>query len=167
MASPTQFNSDVYVNGSLGCKTFSPPASSITNAAVVALAGIAASKLEHQYQRLFTQVHGSSATAERRVIHTVVGATGDIVSMRSGNVVAATGDSTVTIDLKKNGTTVLTATTQLDSGNAAYSWESAAGFTSTSLTQDDVLEIVQTVSAGTGTLPQGVYVELVIREDAQ
>ena len=157
---------NLYVNGNLASKTFTPASGSIKNSSIEASAGIAASKLQHRFRVGHAQVHGSNASAERRVCHVVRGATATINSMRAGNVVAATGDSTVTIDLKKNGSTILSATIQLDTGNAAYALEAPSGFTSTALVQGDVLEIVQTVSAGTGTLPQGVFTVVEIDEDA-
>ncbi|OGG44120.1 MAG: hypothetical protein A3F84_27810 [Candidatus Handelsmanbacteria bacterium RIFCSPLOWO2_12_FULL_64_10] len=157
---------DVYVTGNLSSLTFSPPAASIGDTAVAGSAGIQASKLEHQYMDRLTQVHGSAATAERRVIKTAKGATGDIVSFRCGVLVACIGNSTITIDLYKNGSSILSATTVLDSGNAARAFESAAGFSSTTFVADDVFECVVTVSAGTGTLGQGLFCELVTREDA-
>ena len=159
-------NQDFHVNGHLTAKTFKAPAGSITNAAIAEAAGIDADKLEHQYESLFTQVHGSAATAERRVIHTVKGATGEIVSFRCGNVVACTVDATITIDLLVNGSSVLNATVVLDSTNTAYTFESGTVDTP-DLTQDDVVEVSVTVAAGAGVLGQGLFCEAIIREDAQ
>lgn len=159
---------DMYVDGNLSSKTFNPASGSITNASVQALAGIAASKLQHRYRPGHAQVHGSAATAERRVIHVVRGATATINSMRAGVVVAAIGDSTASVNLYKNGSSILSGGTPitLSSADTAYALDSPGGFTSTSLVVGDVLEIVQTISAGTGTLPQGVFSTLDIDEDS-
>jgi hypothetical protein len=165
MATST-ITSDVYIDGNLTPKTFSPPAGSITATSVVSSAGIEATKLQHQHQQIVAQVHGSNASAERRTVHFVRGATGTIVAFECGNVVAATGDSTATINLKKNGSNILSSATVLDNSNTAFANEDAAGFTSTALVAGDVLEVDITVSAGTGTLPQGVFACLTLREDA-
>lgn len=166
--SQNMINADTYINGNLASKTFTPPAGSITNAAVAAGAGIAASKLQHRFRPGHSQVHGSNASAERRVIHVVRGATATINSMRAGCSVAATGDSTVSINLYKNGSSILTGGTPitLSIADAAYALDAPGGFTSTALVQGDVLEIVETVSAGTGTLPQGVFSVVELDEDA-
>lgn len=160
-------NENLHVEGALSAKTMAIPAGTVDNADVASDADIDATKLEHQYEPVFSQVHGSAATAERRVIHKVHGATGTLVSFECGVIVACIGNAEITIDLYKNGSTILTAPTVLDSGNTAFTEESAAGFSSTALVQDDVLEVVVTVDAGTGTLGQGLYCLPVIREDAQ
>ena len=55
----------------------------------------------------------------------------------------------------------------IDNTNVAFAWESAAGFTSTSLVQNDILEVDVTATAGGGTLGQGLVCELITRGDAQ
>ena len=54
------------------------------------------------------------------IAHVVVGATGTLRYFAAGNVSPLTGAATIAVDLKKNGTTVLTGTITLDSGDAAY-----------------------------------------------
>ena len=95
----------------------------------------------------------------------MLGATAEIQSVRAGVVVAAVGDSTVTIDLYKNGASILSAPIVLDNTNTAYTEETGT-LSSDDLVQGDCLEVVVTVSAGTGTLPQGLYVEVDVHEDA-
>lgn len=130
-------------------------------------AGILYTKMEHREVKHYTQPHGSAASTERKPIHTVKGATGTIVSFRAGVVVACVGAATISIQLKKNGTNILTAALVLDNTNAAFTFESAAGFTSTALVANDVLEVDVTSAAGGGTLGQGLFCELVTKEDAQ
>jgi hypothetical protein len=69
------------------------------------------------------------------------------------------------VDEKKNGTTILSGTVTIDNGDVAYSKTSAA-LSVTSYVAGDVIEVVQTVSAGTGTLPQGMTTTVVMREAA-
>jgi hypothetical protein len=144
-----------------------PPAT-VTNASFTSdpSLALAATKQEHQFQLRHSQVHASDATAERRVLHLVRGLTGDSIEFECGNVIAATGNSTVTIDVYKNGTTILSAPVVLDNANTAYAKESGT-ISVAALAAGDVIEIVQTISAGSGTLPRGVFAQLTIREDAE
>jgi hypothetical protein len=152
--------------GTLTASSFTPPASSVSNASIEAGANVDAAKLDHQHQQVVTQVHGSAAVDERRVIHVVKGATATLIAFRAGVVVACIGDSTITVDLRKNGTTMLTAVISIDSGDAAYAILSAT-LASTSLVTGDVLEVVIDATVGTGTLGQGLFAEVTLRERAQ
>lgn len=75
---------------------------------------------------------------------------------------AATGDSTVTVDVKKNGSTVLTGTILIDNGDAVDS--SVAGTLLTTTVVDvavgDVLTAALIATAGAGTLPAGLGVSV-------
>lgn len=164
MASTPNVLSDTDVQGSLRCKTFTPPAGCIGDAAINAGANVAATKTQHRWRALFNQVHGSIATAERRAVFYAY-ATGTITFVRAGSVVACIGGATITIDVKKNGTSILTATIVLDNANTAYVVE-AGSLSVTTLAIGDVLEVVQTVATGGGTLGQAVFVVVGIDEDA-
>lgn len=162
----SQLDGDLYVAGALTARRFNPPAGSITDASVIAGADIAATKLEHQYSKQLSLTdHATVAAAVRRVLHYVRGTTGTIVEFGVLASVAAIGDSTVTIDLYKNGSSILTGTFQLDSGDAAGALVTGT-LSSAALVVTDRLEVVVTVSAGTGTLPKGLTTHLVVREDA-
>ena len=160
----SRFEGDAYFAGNLGAKTFSPPAGSITNAAVAALAGIDSTKLEHQHRVGWSQANVTAA-AETRVVYVCYGTAGTILDFRAGSIAKAVGDSTVTVDLRKNGTTVLSSVITLDSGNTNRVVE-AGTISSGTLVAGDLLEVVIAVSAGTGTLATGVYAQAVINEDA-
>ena len=159
--------SGLHVSGNLSCEGFSPPNACIYDDQVGTPSGtrspIGAEKVEHQLFARLAQVHGSAATAERRVIH-CAHAAGTIESVVAGLVVACIGDSTITVDVRKNGTTILTGTIGLDSTNVAYA-EEAGTISANTYAAGDVLEAVVTVSAGTGTLGQGLYVSVVLREN--
>jgi len=143
------------------------PDSTIDNAAVKASAAIAASKLEHQHKPAYSQESDTTAAAEDRVIHTVLGATGKVTGFSAGCVVACIGDSTVTVDLHKNGSSMLSSTITIDSGDAAYDVvDATVDPAKEDVVLDDVIEVVITVSAGTGTLGKGVFAQAVIEEDA-
>lgn len=161
-----QINGNLNVAGSITCQSLTPPAGCITAAAIEAAAGIEASKQEHQHEPVFRQAHGTAAAARREVLHVVNGATADLISFKVGNVVASIGNSTITVDLYKNGSSILSSTITLNSSSTAYSLSSGT-FSSSTAVSGDVFEVVVTVSAGSGTLGQGVFASLVIREDAQ
>lgn len=166
MAIVNTITGDLHVAGNINSRTMSIPAGTVEDDDVKAAAGLAASKLEHQHQKVYAQESSAAAAAEDRVVHVVYGATGSIVGFEAGSVVACVGDSTITIDLHKNGSSILSAAIVLDSTNTAYIVETGAIDTST-LADGDVLEIVITVSAGTGTLGKGLFASVILREDAQ
>lgn len=155
---------DLHIRGGLSCEDFAPPANSIDNAAIETAAGILATKLQHQYKPTFSQ-NGTAGSVGAQVIHIVRGATGTLVRFRAGSIVANVGAATVTVDLKKNGTTMLSAVITLDSANTAYVPEDAT-LAASALVADDVLSVTIVATAGGGTLATGLFVEAEIREDA-
>lgn len=161
----SRHSGDLHVAGSLSAQTLVPSAGCVTDASVLAATNVAASKLEQQKHVHFSQVHGSAATTERRVVYIVRGATATIQEARFGVTVACIGAATITIDVYKNGSSILSSTVVLDNTNTAYTEENAT-FSSTSLVADDVLELVITAAAGGGTLGQGLYGQIVLRERA-
>lgn len=163
MASPTTFSGDVVVPGTLYVGSFVPSAGSVRNAGVAADAAIQATKLQHQYVQHYFKT-GTAAT-ETVPIHVAYGATGTIVAIKAGSIAIAVGAATVTIDLKKNGTTCLSAVITLDSGNTARVVE-AGTLTVTDYVTGDFFELVITATAGGGTIPTGLGVVVVFREDA-
>lgn len=161
-----QLTTDLYINGSFGCKSFTPPAASVPKSAIPPAAGIEASKLEHRYQKTYGQPGGAVSFTERKVVHVVYGATATILAFRAGVRTVNTGAATVTFDLYKNGASILTGVTTTNSGTAAYAIV-AGVLASTALVQGDVLEIVIVATAGGGGIGNGAFADLVINEDAQ
>lgn len=141
------------------------PDASVSNSTIVAGAGIEAEKLEHHHSITGNQPN-TAATTETRVIHNVFGATGDTLAFEAGSIVAATGNATVTLDVLKNGTTILTGVITLDSGNTARVAE-AGSISVTALVDGDVLEVVIVATIGSGALPTGLFYNLRLNEDAQ
>ncbi len=140
------------------------PVNSISDVTVAPDAGIQATKLEHQYELTYGQPN-TAATTITLPLHVVRGATATLESICAGSIVAAIGGASVTVDLKKNGTTCLTGVITLDSGNTAYIPE--AGVVSVSAAvADAVYTLVITATVGGGTLPTGLFVTVKIREDA-
>lgn len=166
MATPTRMEGDVHVAGHLSANTMDIPAGTIVNADVGGSADIDATKLEHQFQKNYSQATDANVVAAEKIIHTVYGTTGTIVAFEAGIVTIPDGDRACTVDLHKNGTTVLSAVITLDSGNTTYVVEGGT-ISSASLADGDVLEVVIAISGSSGTNPQGVFANCVIREDAQ
>lgn len=155
---------DLVVRGSLRANKFAVPSESVGNTQFNPADPLAATKQDHQYVKGFAQPHGTAAVAERRAIH-VAHAPGQVVDITVGVVVANIGGATITIDLRNNDTTILSTPLVLDNTNAAFT--SIPGtLSATSLSAGDVLEIVVTVSVGGGTLGQGLFAKLTVRESA-
>lgn len=148
-----------------GCTAVVLPANTIGDANVSAISPLETTKTRRRFNKLFAQSVGSAAAdMTGHVLHVVYGATGSVIAIRAGVVVAAAGNSTVTVDVKKNGTSILTGVITLDSGNTIYVVE-AGSIASAGLVAGDVLTVVLDATVGSGTLPQGVFVDVVIDED--
>ena len=160
----TRQEGDFHVTGHLTGKTMGIPAGTLTNAGVNGSAAIATTKMRHQYIKVYAQESATSAADGAEVIHIAHGATGTIVGFAAGSVVANVGAATVTVDLLKNGTTVLSAVITLDSANTNYVVEDGTVNT-TAYVDDDVLEVVIDGTAGGGTLALGVFAKALLRED--
>ena len=160
----TVLEGDVLVRGNLRAGSMALGANAVGDTEFKAADPLAADKQEHQHVARYTQPSGTAAVAATEVAHHAHGA-GELVAVYVGSVVKATGDSTATVDVKKNGTTVLSGTVVLDNANSNYVAEAGA-VASPTYAAGDVFTVVVTVSAGTGTLPQGLYVSLVLREAA-
>ncbi len=155
---------DLQVTGNLSSGSMTIADSAVTNAKVAAAAGIEASKLQHQYIQKYSQPN-TTATAVTQAVHVATGA-GVVESFAAGSIAACTGDATITVDLKKNGTTMLTAVITLDSANTAYVAEAGAISGGGTYAAGDVLTIVVTVNAGTGALATGLFAAACLREAA-
>ena len=162
MAAPTVIQGDLHVTGTVTGGSLTPSALTVTNASVSSTAAIAATKLEHQFALSYTQ-NGTAASATIP-LHVAYGA-GTIVSVKAASIAIAVGAATVTVDLKKGGTTCLSGVITLDSGNAARTSE-AGSLTVTTYSADNFLELVIVATAGGGTLPPGLIVTVILRENA-
>jgi uncharacterized protein YfiM (DUF2279 family) len=138
------------------------PASVITDSQVAPAAGITQDKLEHQHAKIYNQA--GNAVSETKAIY-VARSAGTLLSFVAGMVGANAGAATVTFDLKKNGTTVLTAVVSLGSGDPAYTPKSGT-LSVTSFVAGDVFTVVTVATAGGGTLGTGAFASLRAKEAA-
>lgn len=91
---------------------------------------------------------------------------GLINAVKVGSIAAAIGDSTVTVDVKKNNVSVLSSTVTLNSSNTArVAVSGTVNSTVDDVVAGDWIEVVITISTGTGTLPTGVFVQVEIDEN--
>lgn len=151
------------VDGPIRCTTFYPPSQCIPDSAIQSGANVDASKLEHTHRKTYFKA-GTAAT-ETVPIHLVNGATASNLYVRAGSIAIAVGSATVEIDVKKNGTSVLSATTTLNSSNTARTAVELNVTTFTAVA-NDLYELVITATAAGGTIPTGLFVEFEIDEVA-
>lgn len=162
----SRIEGNLHVNGQLSAVTMPLATGAVSRNDQVATTGdpIDATKLEHRHTiTVPLSDHATDSAVVRKVAHVVQGATADIVSFEAGVTVAATSTGVCAVDLKVNGSTVLTGTITLDSGNAAFSQEAAPGFTDTTLVAGDVVEISIESTSGSNK-PKGVHATVVIDE---
>jgi hypothetical protein len=110
--------------------------------------------------------HRSSGGPDTQWIHSVRGASGLVKYVRFGALDPSTEDATITVDVKKNGTTILQNPIRLTS--AQTSGEEVAGALADSqLVRDDILTVVLTATSGTsgGMIGSGVFGSVWIDED--
>lgn len=151
--------------------TFTMPDETITDAKVIAAAGIKASKLEHQHRVPYNQPNSAAAT-DTRVIYTCYGATARVIALKVGSIAIAVGAATVTVDVQKmDGTSILASGTPvtLNSSNVAGVPVTATLGLTAVLAQvaNGSLKIIVVATAGGGTLPTGVFASLTVEEDAR
>lgn len=149
-------------------KFFSPPDECITDDAFSSDDDdrLTAVKQQQQYSCEYSQESDTTAETETRVIHVCYGEEGEVIAFQAGSVVACIGPDSISIDLLKNGSTVLDSVIVLDSSNSARTPEEATlDPAEVDLEEGDVLEAEITTSAGTGTLAKGVFIQAIIRED--
>lgn len=156
---------DLQIAGRLIAGSITYPSGQLGDDAVQAAAGLSASKLQHQHQPCAVLCdHATAAAAKRVQLHRVKGATATVVSFHAVCSVAPSGGDSVTLTLKKNGSTILSASVTLNNTTVAFT--AVAGTVSTpDLVAGDVLEAE--ISAVSGTSCKGVSCHAVIREAAQ
>lgn len=158
---------DAEFRGQLRCLDLKPNAGFLGKEHVEAGAGLEASKLEHEHRALYAQESATTAIAgDDYVIHVVRGLTGTVKSFAAGVVVACVDGATITVDLHKNGVSILVAPIVIDNGDAAYAIVEGVIDTA-AVAHDDVLEVVVTVAAGGGTIGKGVFAVLDLFEDVE
>lgn len=156
---------NMLVRGTLQADDLVVPSNAIGDAQMATARPIDVDKQIHQYSKQVTQPHGTSAVDYRGSIHSAYGA-GEILAFQAKVSVIPVGAATVTVDLRKNGTTVLSGVITLDSSSVAFVAEDATLSTPTYAAGDE-LEVVVNETTGGGTPPQGLSILLIVAEAAQ
>ena len=127
---------------------------------------ILASDMGHSHQLTYSQNAAClGAHNATEVLHVVVGTAGTLKSVSAEMSTASTDSSTISVDLKLNGTSMLSAAKiSLTSTEIAY--ELVAGVLSTTaIASPDVLTVVVAVTEGSGTLGTGLFCVANLDED--
>lgn len=149
---------DYSVRGTLRCEAIAMPQNAIDNSnQVKAGTNLDADKLEQRFFPGWSQPNSAASTETRTLF--VARRSGTVNEVIAGSIAKAVGDSTVTLDVKKNGTTILAAVITLDNANTARIVEQGS-VTSSAFVAGDWFEVVIVATANTGTLPTGVFVQL-------
>ena len=122
---------------------------------------IQAAKVQRQHQKAYGQA--GAVFAEQKVVHVVRGATYTLLEFLAFAGVPPAGADTVTVDLLRQGVSVLTAPIVLTSSVKAYTGKSAT-FQAITPAAGDIYEVKVTPS---GTSAQRVGARLTLREDPQ
>jgi hypothetical protein len=147
---------DTYFAGTLRAGEFVLSSGCVEDANVATGAAIDVDKVNHKHRETYRQ--SGTAAAVTIPIHVVYGATAVLKYLRAGTIAPCDGNATITIDIKKNGTTCLASVITLDSTNTARVAE-AGTLTVTAGVDGDWFELVIAVDAGTGTLGTGLCVD--------
>jgi hypothetical protein len=150
---------DMYVGGNFTCQTFTCPTNSIPSAAIDSNNPIAATKQEHQYLPGHRQTGNVAAATDE--VHEAYAA-GTINAFRAKIRTAPAAANSYTIDLKKNGTSVLSAPIAVDSTTTPNAVLTGT-VTTTTYAAGDRLEVVVAAVAGT-TWGTGLFAGPVLRE---
>jgi Flp pilus assembly protein CpaB len=149
---------DMTVRGTLRCESIAMPQNAIDNSnQVKAGTNLNADKLEQRFFPAWSQPNSAASTETRTVF--VARRSGVVNEVIAGSIAKAVGDSVVTVDVMKNGTTILAAVITLDNANTARIVE-LGSVTSSAFVAGDWFEVVITATIGTGTLPTGVFCQL-------
>jgi hypothetical protein len=169
VATPTQvIPNNVVVQGRLSPQAIDIPANAVVDASISSSAKIGAGKVRSRYRKVYTQERATNAAVAGEIIHVVRGAAAELTEFQVGAVVAPTTGSSVTVDLFKNGVSILSSPVTVNAAAmpAAYNLVTGAVVGGSALVAGDVIEVrVLTAAAGAGALPKGLFAQAVIDED--
>ena len=153
-----------------GLQTFESvvlPKSAIGNAEVDASDPLDGTKVVRRLNCHYKQGN-VAATTETFIIHSAY-ANGRLLEFRVGNIARAAGAATVTVDLKNSaGVTQLTGVVTLNSTTpsaAGINFVTGTLIATPTFTADEIFEVIVTATAGGGTLPTGLFIDLILDEN--
>lgn len=149
---------------------FNAPPLSIGNAAIEAVADIEASKLIHQFQKVYNQ--NGTVVAENAVLH-VARAAGQIMDVEATitGAIATGGDRTITIDIKKSTgggafTTILSGTIGFTNGSVLNAITTGS-VSAAPFIDGDIIKAFVTVAGSASAQAVGLSIALTVWEKAQ
>ena len=154
---------DVYVRGNLKMDSILVPDASFGDGAFDVASPLSALKQAHQYLVRYNRV---TPVTENVTVHQAYAA-GTLVQVQATCTTAGVGAANVTVQVRKNGVSVMSGAFTVGSGLAAFGV--VVGTLNAALTgysANDVFDLVLTATATSGTLPQGLLVTLLFREAA-
>jgi len=160
--------SDFYCAGTITAKNNIPSPATVGDTQVIAGAGVAATKLQQQYECRYDQPVASTVVADGRMVHQVYGAVANLVAFQALVVTPPVGAMTISVDLQKSTgggafATILSAPISITSATAARTAVTAA-IANAGLIAGDVLQVVVTVAGASGTQGLGLLAAAIIRE---
>jgi hypothetical protein len=149
-----------------GASGFTAPPNTITDAMLSASSPAGPTKTRRRFVRTHKQANGASIVTVTERIHLGYGAIGAVTAVRCMNtgVVGTGGGMSVTVDVKKNGVSILTAVMTINAATLLNAIV-AGSIATAAYAVGDYFDVVVTATAGGGTLPQGLYVDVVLDED--
>lgn len=169
-----QLDGDLFVNGRLTTRYFTPPEQSIRNEAIASDAAVAATKLQHQHCLSYQQAGGTDVADATHLLHIAAG-DGELAGLSVRPITAPTGgDKAYTVDVQKaaNGsgtwTSLLDAPLEISVGQSSAddTLQAAIVAANPSYDQGDALRLVVTTSGSSGDQGQGLLVTVTLREAA-
>src|SRR5574343_1248781 len=146
---------DAYFAGTLQADTLIPSVGCVENEHLADGENFEADKFQHEHR--LAAFFPRSVADETRPIHIFL-YSGEVKTIRVKFSTAHVGESTCSIDLKKNGSSILSApiSTALADGVAVKRGTVAAN----TCVAGDVITVVLDATVGTGTLGIGLFVEI-------
>lgn len=163
---------NLQVGGQLTAGSMTAPDNSVADAAVQTPTdmddAIDANKVKHENVRTWTdhELEIDEESVAKEGYMWCASAAGTIVSIAMGSVVVATGDNTLTIDVKKNGTTILSSTVVLDSSNTNYIVEDGT-LSVTTFVDGDVFTVHLTLGGSSGAHAKGAFIRMVVQHSPE
>lgn len=157
---PSWWDTDLHVNGTFSANNMAIPANAVGDAQVAA--GIGAQKLGHEHSRTRSQASGVNNATTTEVIFVARNA-GTVVRFGAGHQAVATGTGNTTIDLHKNGVSILNAVITL-TNQAVNTLVTAALGAGAVYAANDVFKVIIVATPGTGIAGQGVFSDFRARE---
>lgn len=153
---------DIYVDGELTAQSMDYPTGSIRAVHIDPMTQLSSVLIEQQYVR---DVRQFGAVVNRtEPIHVAIAA-GEVLSIDAGMIVPPTLTATVTIDLLKNGVTILSSTLVINNGLVARD-TATTGITggSEDYVAGDWFDVQTTIATPTGVIGSGLFIRVVFRE---